>query len=77
MLQVSLILFNSSIGNQDFNKKLSSYSETPILRQQMQIKEFVADIKSPKWNSAAIENRCQKMISFALKRWKFLEIKED
>ena len=68
---------NSSIKNQDFAKKLSSYLETPILRQQMQIKQFVADLKSPKWDSAAIEKRCQEMISFALERWKFLEIKED
>lgn len=66
---------NSSIGNQDFDKKLSSYSENCILRQQVQIKYFVKDPNNPKWDSEAIRERCEEMIFFALKRWEFLEIK--
>ena len=66
---------NSSIGNQDFDKKLSSYSKNCILQQQVQIKCFVKDPNNPKWDSEAIRKRCEDMISFALKRWEFLEIK--
>ena len=66
---------NSSIGNQNFDRKLSSYSGNCILRQQVQIKYFVKDPNNPKWDSEAIRKRCEEMISFALKRWEFLEIK--
>ena len=62
---------NSSIGNQDFSVKLSSYIGNPILKQQMQIKEFVIDPNNPMWDSVAISKRCKSMIEFALKRWAF------
>lgn len=62
---------NSSIGNRPFKEKLQSYMENPILKQQTHIKDFVADLKEPVWNSKSIEARHDEMIEFALRRWSF------
>ena len=62
---------NSSIGNNPFKDKLKSYIENPILRQQAQIKNFVADPNNTVWSSKCIEDRRDKMIKFACVRWSF------
>lgn len=62
---------NSSIGNRPFKEKLQSYMANPILKQQTHIKDFVADLKEPVWNSKSIEARHDEMIEFALRRWSF------
>ena len=62
---------NSSIGNNPFKDKLKSYIENPILRQQAHIKDFVADMKNPVWDSKSIDLRHDEMLKFACKRWSF------
>ena len=62
---------NSSIGNRPFKEKLQSYMANPILKQQTHIKDFVADLNEPVWNSKSIEARHDEMIEFALRRWSF------
>ncbi len=68
---------NASIGNQPFHKKLSTYNNNPLLNQQAEIKEFVSseseEVKT--WKSSSIQNRHDKIVSFALTRWSFDSIK--
>ena len=62
---------NSAVGNKDFiSVKLPSYeSETSMLRQQKEIREFVDNPAAPCWNKSAIERRGNHIIEQALKIW--------
>ncbi|MBQ8714903.1 MAG: DUF262 domain-containing protein [Prevotella sp.] len=62
---------NSAVGNKDFiSVKLPSYeSETSMLRQQKEIRDFVDNPATPCWNKSAIERRCNHIIEQALKMW--------
>ena len=62
---------NSAVGNKDFiSVKLPSYeSETSMLRQQKEIREFVDNPATPCWNKSAIERRGNHIIKQALKIW--------
>jgi uncharacterized protein with ParB-like and HNH nuclease domain len=60
---------NSSIGNKPFKEKLASYKQNPILKQQMEIEEFIQDEQL--WDSDAIIKRKQKIVDFANKKWSF------
>ncbi|MEI6823822.1 MAG: DUF262 domain-containing HNH endonuclease family protein [Bacteroidota bacterium] len=63
---------NSSIGNKPFKEKLDSYIANPILKQQLEIKEFISgDNNNPKWDSVAIKKRKEKIVKFALQNWSF------
>lgn len=63
---------NSSIGNKPFKDKLSSYNMSPLLLQQVQIKDYVQNQSQPVWKSAEIDKRHNDMIQFALSRWAFI-----
>ncbi len=62
---------NSAVGNKDFiSVKLPSYeSETSMLRQQKEIRDFVDNPATPCWNKSAIERRRNHIIEQALKMW--------
>ena len=62
---------NSAVGNKDFvSVKLPSYeSETSMLRQQKEIRNFVDNQETPCWNKSAIERRRNHIIEQALKIW--------
>ena len=50
--------------------KLPSYeSETSMLRQQKEIRNFVDNQETPCWNKSAIERRRNHIIEQALKIW--------
>ena len=61
---------NASIGNKPFITKLDSYNNNPLLNQQAEIKTFLSDNKV-EWKKSQIENRLNKILSFALKKWDF------
>lgn len=63
---------NSSIGNRPFREKLESYSNNPLLIQQKQIEDFVEDKSNPQWNAKSIDKRHSDIVSFAVKRWAFV-----
>lgn len=63
---------NSSIGNSPFAKKLESYKNNPLLRQQKQIEEFVKDKANPQWNKETIDERHSAIVSFAVNRWAYV-----
>jgi len=66
---------NCSIGNIPFNKKLTSFSNTPFLKQQAEIRDFVEIIKNkPCWFRKSITDRHNKIVAFAMKRWSFNSI---
>ncbi len=60
---------NSSIGNKPFSEKVETYNANPLLKQQAEIKTFVAT--ENKWGICEIEKRQKKIIDFALKKWDF------
>ena len=60
---------NSSIGNKPFIEKLNSYGKCNLLNQQKEIKDFVTDEQTPKWDKVAIEKRSQKIIETAKEIW--------
>ena len=63
---------NASIGNKPFSQKLKTYKENPILKQQVEIINFLDEKrKRSKWDSKAISLRHDKIIAFAKKRWSF------
>lgn len=64
---------NSSIGNKPFKVKLASYLSNQLLRQQVQINEFVENSECPAWDSGAIDKRHRAMIDFALNRWSYIQ----
>lgn len=70
-LMIISISHNSSIGNKPFSDKLFSYTKNPLLRQQMEIKNYVKDNENPHWGKDEIDARHQSLISFALKRWSY------
>ena len=61
---------NASIGNKPFNHKLNSYLDTPLLKQQAQIPDFVTDVPE-KWTSEQIIKRKEMILNFAVPRWDF------
>ncbi|MCR4683755.1 MAG: DUF262 domain-containing HNH endonuclease family protein [Clostridiales bacterium] len=63
---------NSSIGNKPFSIKLDSYINNPLLKQQIQIKEYVDETKGI-WDACSIDKRHNEMISFAIDRWGFVK----
>jgi uncharacterized protein with ParB-like and HNH nuclease domain len=67
---------NSSIGNKPFNDKLNSYNANPLLKQQVQIKEFLdVNSKDLKWDKQAIDKRHKSIVEdFAIARWSFESI---
>ncbi len=66
---------NCSIGNCSFDKKLKSYIENPILRQQLEIKEFInGDLENPIWDSKSIQKRSDKILKFVFDRWNLEKI---
>jgi len=63
---------NASIGNKPFGDKLKTYKENPVLKQQVEIADFLDEKrKKTKWDSEAISRRHDKIMEFALKRWSF------
>lgn len=74
---------NASIGNRPFREKLQSYIENPLLKQQLEIKEFKSGANdAPLWNEAAIDRRHAVIHDFAVKTWSFesvtvLEVMRD
>ena len=60
---------NSSISNDDFKVKLTSYGKDNLLNQQKEIIDFVTDKEHPIWDSAAIKRRQQKIIAAATEIW--------
>ena len=67
---------NSAVGNKDFvSVKLLSYeSETSMLRQQKEIRNYVDNPETPCWNKSAIERRGNHIIEQALKIWNINKI---
>ena len=63
---------NASIGNKPFADKLKSYKDNPILKQQLEIADFLDEKrKKPKWDFEAISRRHDKIMEYALERWSF------
>ena len=62
---------NSAVGNKDFvSVKLPSYeSESSMLRQQKEIRNFVDNADSPRWTKSAIQKRGEHIIDRALLIW--------
>ncbi|MDI9364162.1 MAG: DUF262 domain-containing HNH endonuclease family protein [Flavobacterium sp.] len=68
---------NASIGNKPFSEKLLSYKSNPLLKQQAEIQEFIAD-KLIKWGALEIAERQDKIVNkFALTKWNFDSVKTD
>jgi Uncharacterized conserved protein len=61
---------NASIGNKPFAEKLESYKKNPLLNQQAEIEDFLKN-NEVTWKQANIQERLEKILSFALKRWDF------
>lgn len=61
---------NASIGNKPFTEKLESYKKNPLLNQQAEIKDFVGEGEVV-WKQTHIQERLDKILSFALNRWDF------
>lgn len=62
---------NSSIGNKPFKKKLKSFIENPILKQQLELQLFINPDKIV-WNKKSIDKRHLAIVdNFALKKWDF------
>ena len=67
---------NASIGNKPFKDKISTYKNNPLLNQQAEIKNFAKrEDSEPVWKTASIDERHQKILSFAIDRWSFDSIK--
>ncbi|WP_417508538.1 DUF262 domain-containing protein [Methylophaga sp.] len=67
---------NASIGNKSFDDKLSTYKNNPLLNQQAEIKNFAKTEDSrPVWKGVSIDERHQRILSFAIDRWSFDSIK--
>ena len=65
---------NASIGNKPFTEKLESYKKNPLLNQQAEIKDFVGEGEVV-WKQTHIQERLDKILSFALNRWDFNSVK--
>ena len=65
---------NASIGNKPFTEKLESYKKNPLLNQQAEIKNFVGEGEVV-WKQTHIQERLDKILSFALNRWDFNSVK--
>lgn len=66
---------NSSIGNRAFKKKLHSFINNPLLKQQAEIQEFISgSINNPIWDSKAIDKRHDKIIRFFKEKWDYDQI---
>lgn len=62
---------NASIGNKPFSDKLESYKRNPLLNQQAEIKDFVAN---GTWKIDSIDKRHKVIVDFSIKNWDFSEI---
>ena len=60
---------NSSVSNGPFQKKLDSFQAKGNLRQHKELLTFVTDKDNPVWDVAAIENRYEKIVNFAMDYW--------
>lgn len=65
---------NASIGNKPFAEKLESYKKNPLLNQQAEIEDFLKN-NEVTWKQANIQERLEKILSFALERWDFDSVK--
>jgi len=66
---------NASIGNKPFSEKILSYKSNPLLKQQAEISDFLAEDKT-KWGAIEIQKRHNKIVNkFALEKWNFESIK--
>lgn len=61
---------NASIGNEPFAEKLKSYMDNRLLKQQIEIADFVKE-HPPEWSMSAIDERHEKIVEFIKKRWSF------
>ncbi len=63
---------NASIGNKPFEEKLASYQNNPLLKQQMEIIEFVNEDAPNFWGIEQITLRHWDIVNgFAIKKWNF------
>ena len=58
---------NASKSNQDFDDKDEQYSKAP-LKTQLELREYW-NPKADRWNHVSINQRADKIVEFALKRW--------
>lgn len=65
---------NSMIGNKPFEEKLNTYLSNPHMNQQIEIPSFLNN-NIKEWKTAQIEKRKEKILSFAVPRWSFDDVK--
>ncbi len=58
---------NASKSNQDFDDKDDQYSKAP-LKTQLELRKYW-NPKADRWNHVSINQRADKIVEFALKRW--------
>lgn len=65
---------NATIRNNSFAVKLASYNDVNLLKQETEIQSFV-DTDPAEWKTRQIEKRKEKILSFAVNRWRFESVK--
>lgn len=64
---------NASIGNKPFSEKLKSFKTNPLLKQQAEISDFTED--DTMWKSNEILTRHNRIVTFAINKWSFDNVK--